>query len=638
MATRPYLYWIFGLVALALLLATVTQVGLASPLGDAAREAKTAFEPVAPEQVAAARDRLAEAAVKLETFLRPGSDKGERWKTFLKWQGVQQQLDPNAKFASGPLLETLAQLRRNENGLELAPFRQAAAAIENYANVAAIAEVSDQSKYVEGLIDQIAGYLDRHAEAPTPRSRYEIERRLYLLENLGAVPEFIARIRSDLGEPNALVEVDARLLARLVAEPVDDVGPVTDCILGTSITGTGYTRGVVRAETKPSSDGAAVLFVIEGTTDSNTVGINGPVAIRSDGTTTFRATKQVTFTDETFWNYPAVASATTNSVTRSVKKRGGGLGSRIIESIARDRVAQQKPQADAIAADHAEARIARSLDDQMLPRLRKARGQYEREFQTPLARVNAKPNLLKFSSTSQHLLATARVNATGELAADSPPPAVEHAGDVTLRLHESAPANFLSAWIGGATLSQTSADNPPRLDVNLPDWLEDAIREARDEADQDRVPESADEFKPWSVRFRRQRPVSIAFADGQATVTIHAARIQAGDDSYDNWDVSATYQIVANGGTLLLMRQGEIDVIPSAFDPADGRRLSNRQVGLRGNLAREINRLSDNGRGFPESAEIGPLDLSDRATRVDLLLFEHVATGAGWLSATLSLK
>ncbi len=626
------------LLAIAVALPPVASRLLASPLGDKAREAVAEYRPVDETQLEAARARLGQAALRLETFLKPGSEKGESWKRFLKWEGVQKQLDPAAEFAGGPLLETLALLRRNENGLELAPFQEAAAAIENYTNTAAVAGLGDQAKLFEVQLTQLAKYLDRHAETPTPRSRYEIERRLYLLENIGALPDFTRSVRQELARPNAFVEVNEGVLVRLVAEPVSDVGPVTDCILGTSISGTGYTSGTVRAETRPSDDGAMILFVIEGTTQSDTVGTNGPVVIRSDGTTNFTATKQVKFTDETFWNYPATASASTTSITRSIKKQGGGLGSRIIESIAQQRVAEQKGQANAIAADHAEVRIANSLDDDLLPRLRKARKSYEQEFQKPLARVNSKPNLLHFSSTSDHLLATARVNSTGELAADSPAPTINQSGDVVVKLHESAPANFLSAWIGGATLSQQTVDESPSLDVTLPDWLEEAIDEARAKRDEDRLPEDADEFQPWSIRFRRQRPVSFAFGDNSVAVTIHAALIQAGSDAYANWDVSAKYQMHTQNGQLILIRQGEIEVIPSAFDPADGGRLTNRQVALRGNLAKEINRLSENGRGFPESAEIGPIDLSEDSDKLNMLSFDTLTTANGWLSAVLSIR
>ncbi len=607
-------------------------------MGDRARAAVDEYQPVDEARLAAARNRLSEAALRLEAFLRPGSEKGERWKRYLKWDGVQQQLKPDASFNGGPLLATLAQFRRNENGLELAPFKNAADAIENYTNIAAVAGVGDQKKYVEGQLTQLAKYLDRHAETPTPRSRYEIERRLYLLENIGALPNFIRSVRQELARPNTFVEVNEAVLARLVAEPVSDVGPVTDCILGTNISGTGYTSGTVRAETRPSDDGAMIVFVIEGTTHSDTVGYNGPVVIRSDGTTHFTATKQVKFTDETFWNYPATSSAKTSTTTRSVKKKGGGLGSRIIEGIAKQRVAEQKGQANAIAADHAEVRIANSLDEDLLPRLRTARKNYEQEFQKPLARVNSKPNLLHFSSTSDHLLATARVNSTGELAADSPAPSAGESGDVVAKLHESAPANFLSAWIGGATLSQQTVDESPSLDVTLPDWLEEAIDEARAERDEDRLPEDPNEFQPWSIRFRRQRPVSFAFGDNAVTATIHAARIQAGSDSYDNWDVSAKYQMHTQNGQLILIREGEIEVIPSAFDPADGGRLTNRQVALRGNLAKEINRLSENGRGFPESTEIGPIDLSEESDKLNILSFNQLTSAGGWLSAVMSVR
>ena len=158
--TRPVL----ALVVIAF----VAGSSAAGPLADLARRSGDEFRPIDTARVEAARRRLTDATLRLERFLVPGSDRGERWKQYLEWDGVQQQLADGAEFKPGLLRRTLVRLRQNESGLELPAFQDAADAIETYAMVADLARVSDQEAYIKGQLDQFAKYFERHESAPTP--------------------------------------------------------------------------------------------------------------------------------------------------------------------------------------------------------------------------------------------------------------------------------------------------------------------------------------------------------------------------------------------------------------------------------------------------------------------------------------
>ena len=107
-----------------------------------------------------------------------------------------------------------------------------------------------------------------------------------------------------------------------------------------------------------------------------------------------------------------------------------------------------------------------------------------------------------------------------------------------MRLHESAINNYTATILGGATLSETKPGAGTHADVSLPKWIKDAWKNRMEE----KAGESSDaKFEPWSLTFRRDRPVSVAFVDGKVSLTIHVAKLQSGDDKFDRWDVTATY-------------------------------------------------------------------------------------------------
>ncbi len=622
----------FVALLLGLLVLTTTATAIDEQTAQLIEQTKADYQPVTPEEVDRARSELAGAAVELEQFLVPGSDRGERWKQYLQWQGVQKALTEGAQPNLSELRSSLDKFRSGAVGLDLPPFLRTAAAIQRYADLATIERAGDQHAFVDRQLALLTKYIDRYEQQPSGRARFEIERRIDFFVGIDRATALTTYLLGRFNQPNICSEVSERFLNRVGSRPVDDVGPVTDCILGTSIRGTGHTTGEVTIETVPSPDRALLVLHLTGVTHSETRGYNSPVVIRSSGTTPFTATKRIGLQDTNFWNYPAKVTATTATITRSVKKQGGGLGSNLVARIGEQRVAEKKPQADRIAARHAEERIGRKLDDELLPRLQDARYEYEQQFKQPLAVRDAEPRSIVFSTTDHSLNVTMLEAGRGELGSDTAPPAFDGTHDVAIRVHDSGASNMASAILGGATLSQGTRESDPELDVDLPQALQEAFDKAREENADEQVIDDEREFKPWSIRFRRQRPVTVEFADEHVNLRLHASRITVADDTYDGWDIVVRYGMHAQHGGLILVRVGEIEVIPSGFDPADGGGLNSRQVSTRGVLAKELNRQAEAGRGFPEEITLPMIDLPDDMAEHGPLLLQHSSSKDGWLS------
>ncbi len=613
-----------ALLVTSLLLTLLTAAPASSQSLDAQRveEAKAAFEPLDASDLEAARTELARTVIDAERLLRRTPHQGAGWMAYLKWNGLQKQLAPGSKPDARAARETLRLLGSGAEGLEKPEMQRVADAIEGYLGVASFAPAAAdrQAKSFGAAVDGLAELLADDARIKTARGSYEAERRLALLaglESTGVGSSLARQVRNRYGRPNLQLEVDSSLLNRLVARPVSDVAPINDTILGTRVRGTGQTSGSLSVSTLPSYDRARLAFCLTGATRTNTRGVNGPVSIHTLGTTSFSASKIVELSDRTFRVLPASAQTSTRSKTQSVKKIGGGLGSRIIEKIARQRVAEKKSQADAIASGKAKVRVEARLNEQLNSQITEARRRYDEGLSKPMRQRRATPRHLVQRTTSNSLIVEAVQADKGQLAAwDSATTTIE--APLAATLHQTAVNNLLDAYLGGATLSRGSVEEPTKIDIVTPPWLKLKAEK----------PAPGKEFQPWSLRLRGQRPVSVEFAVGKITAIIHAAEMKVEDKSYKNWDLIAVYRPVLAEGRWQLIREGDIDVLPSRFDPNSGKKLASGDVGLRNNLSKALNEEDR----FPAQVTIDPIDLTSRGGPIKFLSMAGMRVDDGWLA------
>ena len=612
----------------------VPQPGSLAERALAARDDLTAAE--SPDVIAAnietARLGLARAAVTLEQALNPGSQQGEAWKAYLHWQGVQKQLAADTELDRRSLRTTLDLLNTGQPGLERAEFRAASNSILQLDDWARLSRSRNPAGVYRKRQGDLAKYFLRDAKALDSYLGFKIEDQYDFLVGLAQSPELVSAMQRELVRPNIHGAASQRFLDLLVRRPVAEVRPIRDSILGTSISGSGNTCGNIRLQLLPSHGSARFNFLLTGSVASSTRGVNGPVVIRSAGDTRFQGQKVVELTDDYFRILPANLDASTQSRTRSITKTGGRFGKRLVEAIARKRVAESRGQANAIASRKAEAQIGDEFNQEVTEEIRQARRQYDDRLRKPLRRRGAALRQVTLSTTDNELQFVTLQATARQLGAPDAPPA-SPGGDVSMRLHQSALNNLADAFLGGATIQRRAADKPTEIDAVLPPRLRDAI------AKQATADEGEEIFRPWKIRLRRKRPITFLFDKGRATIIVHTARIEVdkGDDEkavFADWDLHVTYRPVREEGRWYAEMEGGIRAFPTDFDlNKPGARMKSGRRAIRQNLAQQFTKRAEEDPNFPRRVKLGPIDLArlEKPGLNDLWLASVLAAD-GWLS------
>ncbi|HTU25032.1 MAG TPA: hypothetical protein VMF30_06525, partial [Pirellulales bacterium] len=115
-------------------------------------------------------------------------------------------------------------------------------------------------------------------------------------------------------------------------------------------------------EIVPSVDDVRFDLVFTGTCRSETDGVNTFVVLRNSAETQFLARKQFVWNRQGLSSFPTVAAAETRSTTKRIDTPLPGVIGYVAREIAVQRAADVRPQADAIAAQHAAKRIEREVD------------------------------------------------------------------------------------------------------------------------------------------------------------------------------------------------------------------------------------------------------------------------------------
>jgi hypothetical protein len=576
------------------------------------------------------------------------------WKTYLRWDVLQKfvadDFQPDARSLAD-LDQILTRFRANQVGLERPEFTDVAKAIAKYralASWAATARLRDTRPVYERYLTDLQRLLERHFERPTMETVRQVARGVGTVDSLGQSPQLVTAVRQQFARSNIFGTVSANFIGRTPQQrgPVSEA--VRDCILGTSISGTAVSQRNVRYELQESADSIVLAIYLDGQAQSRTRGLHKPVQVNSTGRTEFHAVKRISLSDSGFVSTSASASVDTRTRIHSIQKTGGRFGHRLVEKIAWKRAMEQKRQAELISAEHTRQRVLRDFDEIVARELGAARGRYELQVRAPLLRRGVTPEVLRMSSGPMGVMAEVLFGTRGQLGAAGPPPAMMPGHDLSLQVHESAVNNFLPLALASARISQQSADVPPVLQGNVPNWLKimsltrpnlaaaaSAAVETVDEA-QERIEDivgaepgaSAPEFKPYSITLNGEAPASVRFDDGTFTIRVRASELASDERSYKNWDFIITYRITPRDDRILLVREGDIEVLPTGFDPDWPKQLTAEQTSFRSVLKRNMNDRAHAGQSFPKEIPIEPVRLS----RFGVLVLRELVADDGWLT------
>lgn len=647
---------IFGFAAGSCSAADSSQAQSAQTLPELARAASGEHQPVDDARIRASRTELRLAAQRLMQRLGGQGSFVQGWQDYLKWQLLEPHLSDDVAISGQSLRDldsVIRRLRANKPGLEHPVFVRTAEALEKYRELAfwyALGQRRDTGPRYDALLLELEKQLTRNLERPTVESTRQIGKILGMLRHLGTSLQLVQEVSDTFDRPNVVALVSTTGLERLAKRPVSEVTPVRDVILGAQVRGWANSVGLLSLKTLPADDHIAVELQVAGNIQSRTNSYKKPVRVGSVGSTNFVATKHVQVSDALFRVMPATASARTRTQIRSITKTGGKFGKRLIEKIARKKVYESKGEAEWIAARHAERKIKTKFDAQVIEAVHQARQNYDSRLHPPLERLGMFPENLQMSSTPTDIHISATLAAENQISTDRLPTGLRTDNDLSLQIHETAANNLLPFMLGGARLYQDDQSEPPRIEGDVPDWLrkgmsDPEVKSQLQRAQQAQVEQAAAapaEFRPWSFTFDSEHPVSVNFADQKFTLRLRVAElktIEEGEESIRrNWDFLVTYRVQQEGNQVLLQREGEVQVLPTGFDPewfGDPRwddTLTAQQVAIRKNLEENINKRAAEGGGFPEQIEIPPVKLPTRGGAKQDLVLQQLDCDQGWLT------
>lgn len=577
----------------------------ANPLGT-----PEAFRPVSAGSLATAAAKLRSALGPLDRLLAR-SPSGADWKKYLDWPALEAQAASGSNADPATLRRLQKLLDAGENGLEMHQFATVRRAVMAYAEAAEAAKSPEaQAAYAQRL-DKLAAAVAAGAAAGTTEALDPVGPLLARLADSGQAPGVVARVRSAVDRPNLYLDIDESLLGSAVNRVVDERAPINDTVLGTRIRGTGHTTGLVLLDFVPALDRAIVDIALDATNHSDTRGSQGPVTVRTHGTTKVDARKRIMIDDERVTALPVEAHASTSTRTAGigVSKR---FGKNLIRKIASRKIAEMRPKAEAISETKARERVRQQFDTQTAGAISQAQSDYQAKFRRPLMDRGWYPEMLHLNTSDSRLSVVARKALTDQIAAFTPPPAVDPDAVMAARVHETLVNNVAEITLGGRTITQQFVEEQIKKNNGT---LPEALGNDPDQA-------------PWSITFAKRKPVELDADDARVKMTVRGTRFTSGDREFPAMDIWAAYRIEPVDGKVRLVRDGDVQIYPPGFVPGGGEKLTVAQTSLRRILQKRF------GKVFKEVVDVEPLKMPGQLAGAGPLPMEQlVAQKDGWVAA-----
>jgi hypothetical protein len=515
-------------------------------LKDIARNARLELDKNRLPKIEPARVALTSALGDLDKFLKTNPSASDSWNTFLRLDELRKELGAE-KPNPAVLVDIETNMHQNYLGLEYEPYLKLRNALVEMVRALRYGANPEQTiKLLDGRLEKLIESLDEPvSDADTERSEVVGVVANYLHES-GQAPKALAAMRSKFMQPNVQVYMREEMVNRLVQRPIAQPSPVTDCILGTSITGNAFLQGNLTADVMPQVGGVSVVLNMNANLSSNSVGLNRGVSIYSTSYSPVHASKYVSvLLPGAVMSSPATVATDLQSQIYSIQHR-----LRLVRRIASRKAQESQPLATAIAEDHMQARIRSQFDEQVESQLNDLRGRLTNFNAAPsrpeLARIGMPKPSYFVHSTSNSVQAALTQGTEWQLAASrSNSLAKLPVSDGFAAVHQSAIMNSLDVFLAGRTIK--SAD------------LDDLVRQFG-------IPVSTEIAKEangpiWTITFAPFHPIQIELDEKRVKITLRVIQMTRGDQSLKQpATVMATYRPSYENGHFRMDREGDLNI------------------------------------------------------------------------------
>jgi hypothetical protein len=512
---------------------------LPSALTDVLNKAQESLAADLLPSIATQKTKLDHAVSELERFLSRNPAEKENWLRFLKWDELRVELAKES-----PDLLTLMQfeknLRQNFPGLEMRPFVTFREELRAYTNALRVS--SDPTVSLSYLKDRIAKLAESLSEVDLKEdidARREAAQTLEYLAQANQAQTLIQMVQSSYSRPNVRVLLSSEFVQRQFSRPVSEYNPVCEVILGTNITGDSFINGSVAPQLLDNPLNASMRLTMLGDFNSDNVGFNRGVQIKTTGFANVVACETVSLTPSGLNAMSdTVADADLTTQINSIYAK-----SKLITKIAKKKAAQQKPLADSIAEGRMENKIRNQFHQKLSDQLAESNQKLASTDLSTLQRVGlAKPSRSSWSSR-QYLSLLWKVQDGSQLAAPVSCPLDVAPTGLTVQIHESIVGNLFDPIFGGRVLKSDEAN----LYATQFGELGKKIKRDNDE--------------PWSVTMDSFYPVELKLDDNLITIRVRLNKLEKGDQALKQPAlIQATYRPILEDGALQLKREGEVKI------------------------------------------------------------------------------
>ncbi len=507
-----------------------------------ARAAKDSFRPIDPQRLQDCRASLVAAMDNLDRFmLQSGREVANGWKAFLDWPTLQTEVyrdRPDWQTLSG----VLARFYQNHPGIEMPRCLAVRQQLRRFISIGMLLTEPEPQAAYEARLDELTRRLEEFRTNPSGEHAAAIGKILGTLQLFEPEGRQLAEaVRARCSLTNGLGVASDRLVNRIVARNAFDERTVREYILGTSTVGSAQTEGRVFTKLIPNPQQAAFDVHLVGTAKVEpNVGYRGSLTIYSTADTQIDARKRVYIDATGVHPEPTRSDCTTDVQVYDIE------APRTITEIFARRMANRKnPEAEREGALRAELRSAQQLDTDANGMLAVANNVMLQQFRAPLVRLGAYPSSISFSSTEQHLQASALLANDSQLGAWDAQPQLDPLHDMAVCMHESLVNNVGETLIGGRTFKDTAWLEMVQMltaDAPKPLWV-------------------TSQSERWSTVLAKHQPLTVVFANDRCWITIRLQQFQRGDVQLQRpLQIQAEYQLQVGPDRPHLIRQGDLQI------------------------------------------------------------------------------
>jgi hypothetical protein len=542
----------------------ITQIDVLVAVLDTLTEQKT------PAYANSATQGLLGSLNNLEAFL-DGANGGPAWKIYLRTAEVHQDLASamNSRLSFDGLQASLSKLNIARKSTDSAVRGLCDRAVfKNYFldldRVVAAFQLektgigwSDVRSEIKTLLTELEKYDQSKLLSSAGQVRATYDRLRRLCPNGGDRLTLV--LRQHYFNSNFQASISEGFLNRVMATSRTEAGGVRDFILGADVFGTQTTstNSTVNLVADPAV--GHLQIQLSGNVSNNTDAHASKAVIYSVGDDHFDGVKDVFFNGTTFSTSPAMLNvmASNQPVGASTQADGipilAGIGRRIALRSAN----RQRPEAEAIAAQRVESRVAPQFNEEVDSAFAKANVELQNKLVLPLQSEQLYPEYISTRSTDSDLTLSSRLMSDGKLGGGTAPLEAIGPDDVVFSFHESLLNNSLDLLpIAGKTMSEPEFEQlvSQKLKAFFPKLKLLAEGASKSEPE---------EGEPERIIFADQDPIRVRFEDGNVLLTIRAGFVRAAERGGNIAPQAITIPwSLALVGNQIVMTRGEISVEP----------------------------------------------------------------------------